>query len=364
MGETELTSNDLLKDNFMNTKDRYLHFMHELSNILGCTELGNSLGLDLSTMDMLLERAKQLSKGETNVLANKSSNLYILQRKVKDLKESLKNEDMHIDLLRQKLVKVDEQNITKENLYIDRDDAVKTAQKLEKRVFRLENQLGTEKTENLRLKAEVASVRELQIENQALKADLDKRVDQVNRLQLRTGKQNSKLSKLQHNLAMTEADGLDRTGHLSHDLRHVKHDLKVTKASLEETQRQKKSLENFRQVIAKMLGLDVSNLSIPDFEVISRLENLIQNHHIRQTTTTIPVTSVQPNIPVAGYAAQTSRHRSPIPVRSPVRHQITEDTSETPIYDTEPIRSNRFGRSTRRYRSVSPASKRKHRTRY
>ena len=88
---------------------------------------------------------------------------------------------------------------------------------------------------------------------------------------------------------MTEADGLDRTGHLSHDLKHVKHDLKVTKASLEETQRQKKSLENFRQVIAKMLGLDVSNLSIPDFEVISRLENLIQNHHIRQTTTTMRI---------------------------------------------------------------------------
>ena len=101
----------------MNTKERYLHFLHELSNTLGCTELGNSLGLDLSTMDMLLERAKQLSKGETSVLANKSSNLYILQRKVKDLKESLKNKDMHIDLLRQKLVKVDEQNITKENLY-------------------------------------------------------------------------------------------------------------------------------------------------------------------------------------------------------------------------------------------------------
>lgn len=28
-----------------------------------------------------------------------------------------------------------------------------------------------------------------------------------------------------------------------------------------------------------MLGLDVSRLAVPDYEVITRLERLIQNHH-------------------------------------------------------------------------------------
>ena len=28
-----------------------------------------------------------------------------------------------------------------------------------------------------------------------------------------------------------------------------------------------------------MLGLDVSRLSVPDYEIITRLERLIQNHH-------------------------------------------------------------------------------------
>merc|ERR1719192_169444 len=31
--------------------------------------------------------------------------------------------------------------------------------------------------------------------------------------------------------------------------------------------------------MARMLGLDVSRLSVPDYEVITRLERLIQNHH-------------------------------------------------------------------------------------
>ena len=116
--ETELASQDVLRDTYQTNKEKYIHFLNQLSHILGCTELGSSLGLDLSTMDVLLERARQLHHNEGDKLAEKSSNLYILQRKVKELKDSLKNKDMHIDLLRKKLVKLDETNITKETVYI------------------------------------------------------------------------------------------------------------------------------------------------------------------------------------------------------------------------------------------------------
>ena len=39
-------------------------------------------------------------------------------------------------------------------------------------------------------------------------------------------------------------------------------------------------LLDFRVVVARMLSLDVTTLSIPDFEIISRLEALIRNHHV------------------------------------------------------------------------------------
>lgn len=36
---------------------------------------------------------------------------------------------------------------------------------------------------------------------------------------------------------------------------------------------------DLRQVIARMLGLDVGTLAVPDYEIISRLEKLIEAQH-------------------------------------------------------------------------------------
>jgi len=44
--------------------------------------------------------------------------------------------------------------------------------------------------------------------------------------------------------------------------------------------------------MARMLGLDVSRLSVPDYEVITRLERLIQNHHAQNA-------GLHPGVPVA-----------------------------------------------------------------
>lgn len=38
-------------------------------------------------------------------------------------------------------------------------------------------------------------------------------------------------------------------------------------------------------MLAKLLGLDVNNLAVPDFEIISRLERLVQAHHAHTVTT-------------------------------------------------------------------------------
>ena len=280
--ETELASQDVLRETYQTSKEKYIHFMNQLSNTLGITELSNNLGLDLSTMDMLLERVRQLANGETTDLAQKSSNNYILQRKIKELKNQVTNKDMHIDLLRKKLVKLDEQNITRESVYIDRDDAVKTAKKMEKRIYRLENDLGNEKSDNTRLRADLSELRTLQLRVVELERELDDKTNHLNRLEGKSFRQTSRLRTLKHDLTMTEADSHDISQKLKEDLKSTKYDLKQTKLSLDEMVRQKKSLANFRQVIAKMLSLNVNSLSVPDFEIISRLEKLIQTHHVHQ----------------------------------------------------------------------------------
>jgi hypothetical protein len=44
-------------------------------------------------------------------------------------------------------------------------------------------------------------------------------------------------------------------------------------------------LIDFRHVVARMLGLDINTLAIPDYEIISRLEKLISAHHSHTFTT-------------------------------------------------------------------------------
>ena len=44
-------------------------------------------------------------------------------------------------------------------------------------------------------------------------------------------------------------------------------------------------LLDFRQVLARLLGLDINALSVPDYEIISRLERLVQAHHAHSITT-------------------------------------------------------------------------------
>lgn len=41
---------------------------------------------------------------------------------------------------------------------------------------------------------------------------------------------------------------------------------------------------DLRTVVARMLGLDVNTLAVPDYEIISRLEKLIQAHHAHTLT--------------------------------------------------------------------------------
>lgn len=44
-------------------------------------------------------------------------------------------------------------------------------------------------------------------------------------------------------------------------------------------------LLDFRQVLARLLGLDINTLSVPDYEIIARLERLVQAHHAHSITT-------------------------------------------------------------------------------
>ena len=196
-----------------------------------------------------------------------------------------------------------------------------------------------------------------------MKLFLDEKCSKLARLENKSGKQSAKLKSLKHNLTMTEADSQDIGRKLKEDLKSTKYDLKQLRTSFDEINRQKKSLTNFRSVIAKMLGLDVNALSVPDFEVINRLEKLIQTHHVQQASSipcrpiapaVIPPTQPTPvmgtfqaNMNIApqqgqsamGYSSRPQSEYVPVrsrrysPSRVTTRLADTEKSSEVPLYD-------------------------------
>ncbi|ESO13206.1 hypothetical protein HELRODRAFT_159839 [Helobdella robusta] len=69
-------------------KQKFLGFITQLKSIVGIAEADVDLGLD-RTLEVILLRTNQLSRNETTSLAEKKSQVYTLQRKLKSLNENM-----------------------------------------------------------------------------------------------------------------------------------------------------------------------------------------------------------------------------------------------------------------------------------
>nr|XP_009861725.1 coiled-coil domain-containing protein 170 [Ciona intestinalis] len=282
--EGELASTEVLRDTLRNEKNRYLKFLEQMAQAMHMEDVAVDLGYDLNT-DVLIARAHQLQRLESEAVVEKTSNNHVLRRKVKELKEQVKSKELHMELLRKKIAQQDEREQTRSGLALDRDDAIVTVQKLQRKVERLQHALGDERVKVTQLKAQLAETNELKAVTLEQRRRIDELVTSVGKLSTTKDRQRQKLSSLKQNLKMTGEDANLNHERLRTQLDAVTNDNKSTKTALDEVTRREKQLVDFREVVARMLGLDVTSLAIPDYEIISRLEKLIRNHHIGTAAT-------------------------------------------------------------------------------
>uniref|UniRef100_H2ZF69 Coiled-coil domain-containing protein 170 n=1 Tax=Ciona savignyi TaxID=51511 RepID=H2ZF69_CIOSA len=282
--EGELASTEVLRDTLRNEKNKYLKFLEQMAEAMHMEDVALDLGYDLNT-DVLVARAIQLQRLESEEVVEKTSNNHVLRRKVKDLKEQVKSKELHMELLRKKIAQLEEREQTRSGLALDRDDAIVTVQKLQRKVERLQHALGDERVKVTQLKAQLAETNELKVKNIffsrkliLFKDTIDELVTSVGKLSTTKDRQRHKLSSLKQSLKVNGEDADLNHQRLRTQLDAVTNDVKSTKTALEEVTRREKQLVDFREVVARMLGLDVTTLAIPDYEVISRLEKLIRNH--------------------------------------------------------------------------------------
>ena len=91
-------------------------------------------------------------------------------------------------------------------------------------------------------------------------------------------KQAQKISHLRDEVGERDKDFGDKRAVAENAVQALSSELRTTKEALNETRRKERSLVEFRQVVARMLGLNMESLSIPDYEIINRLERLVTAH--------------------------------------------------------------------------------------
>ncbi|KAG8123717.1 hypothetical protein E2320_019397 [Naja naja] len=170
-----------------------------------------------------------------------------LQRKVKTQKEQLENKELHVKLLRQKIVQLEEEKQVRTALAVERDEANLTLRKLQKKTDRLQNELSLARETNTDLKVKLADTNELKIK--AL--EQDKTIEELSKSQEKLEKMKTKaekqLTSVQSELHVREREAKENKEKAKHLLESVTTEATALKSTLEEVMKREKQLADFEE---------------------------------------------------------------------------------------------------------------------
>nr|XP_030123886.3 coiled-coil domain-containing protein 170 isoform X2 [Taeniopygia guttata] len=258
-------------------KEIYLKFLEQLNEKMKLDSLAAEVGFDM-TMDVILARVEQLVKLEGDAVVENKTVAYRLRRKLKAQKEKLESKELHMNLLRQKITQLEEEKQVRAALAVERDEANLTVRKLHKMIERLQKQLDLARETNTDLKAKLSETSELKIktlEQNRIIEELSKSQDKLERMKAKAEKQ---LRSAKSELLLKERKATEDKEKTKNMLEEVTSEMKVLKTTLAELAKRERQLADFREVVSRMLGLDIASLALPDYEIITRLEGLIHSH--------------------------------------------------------------------------------------
>ncbi|XP_063773944.1 coiled-coil domain-containing protein 170 isoform X2 [Pseudophryne corroboree] len=278
MAEGELVSGDVLRDNLSYEKQKYMKFLEQLSDKMKLERITADVGFDMR-LDVILARADQLVKLESNAVIENKTLAHGLQRKLKAQKEKYDSKELHMDLLRKKIAQLEEEKQVRTALAVERDEANLTVRSLQKKVERLQKELNAALESITELKSRLSDTNELKIktmEQHKTIEHLNKNLDQLQKVK---GKTQKKLLCVKSELDFTEKEAKEDKEKADNFIDVITSELKTLKKTLEEVSKREKQLVDFREVVSRMLGLNVNALALPDYEIIKRLEGLLHSHH-------------------------------------------------------------------------------------
>ncbi|XP_069625274.1 coiled-coil domain-containing protein 170 isoform X2 [Ranitomeya imitator] len=278
LAEGELVSGDVVRDNLSYEKQKYMKFLEDLSEKMKLERITADVGFDMR-LDAILARADQLVKLESDAVIGNRTLAQSLQRKLKAQKQQFDSKELHMELLRKKIAQLEEEKQVRTALAVERDEANLTVRRLQKKVERLQKELSSAQESVTGLKSRLSDTNELKIktlEQHKTIEQLSKSMDDLERVKSKTHK---KLISIKSELDYTEREAKDEKEKTTNYIDVITSELKTLKTTLEEVSKREKQLVDFREVISRMLGLNINSLALPDYEIIKRLEGLLHTHH-------------------------------------------------------------------------------------
>ncbi|KAM6960666.1 coiled-coil domain-containing protein 170 [Aplochiton taeniatus] len=271
--EAELLTVDVQRDGLCHNRQHYEQFLEQLSEKMKVDSIALDLGFDMR-LRLILSRAEQLVKQEGRALVESKTLGHSLQRKLKIHKERLESKDLYTELLRRKVVELEEEKRSRSSLSVERDDAHLAARRMQMKVERLQAELKATKMANTELKAQLCHTNELKLKVMEQSQTLQQQRDRQDELE----KGKSRVEKM---LSTVSSDLQSQEWRAREDQQHL-NTLRQTLAQLTERERE---LVDFRMVVSRMVGLDVTTLALPNYEIIKSLESLLHNtyHHLHHS---------------------------------------------------------------------------------
>ncbi|NXA54446.1 CC170 protein, partial [Nothocercus julius] len=275
--EEELLSGHMMQDGLKLEKQKYLKFLEQLNEMMKLDHIAVEVGFDMN-MDAILARAEQLVKLEGDAVIENKTLTYSLRRKLKTQKEKLESKELHINLLRQKISQLEEEKQVRTVLAVERDEANLTVRKLHKVIERLQQQLDLAKEANIDLKAKLSETSELKIKTLEQNRTIEELNQSQGKLQRMKEKAEKQLTSVKSELHLKEHEANEDKEKAKNMMKALSSEMKVLKTTLAEVAKRERQLADFREVVSRMLGLDITSLALPDYEIITRLEGLIHFH--------------------------------------------------------------------------------------
>ncbi|XP_017677481.1 PREDICTED: coiled-coil domain-containing protein 170 isoform X6 [Lepidothrix coronata] len=278
--EEELLTIDLMQDGLKLEKQKYLKFLEQLNEKMKLDSLAAEFGFDMN-MDAILARVEQLVKLEGDAVIENKTVAHSLRRKLKTQKEKLESKELHVNLLRQKVTQLEEEKQIRTALAVERDEANLAVRNLHKMIERLQKQLDVARETNTDLKAKLSETNELKIktleQNRTIE-ELNKSQGKLERMKEKAEKQ---LRSVKSELLLKERKATEDKEKNQNILEAVTSEMKVLKTTLAELAKRERQLADFREVVSRMLGLNIASLALPDYEIITCLDELIHSyqHH-------------------------------------------------------------------------------------